>query len=498
MDNHQVDDSTVVPYYDIHINNVQESKPLPPWIRKIIFKSLGIKTHANDRPWFATILYVLTLASAMGYSITNTWYTFADVKSRNTKFDVLNATVILSLTYAFCGIALYANQLAYKLFTSKVLVDSVRLHSKTMFKINIGILILVCGLVFIGLYDYQMYNNFKPSYCLNVSVPVPICHVMYPSHVMLSAFCLLWNLLVGIVCISVCRTHTHSIRRFLLELDMDVIAYELNQMQKQKSAIDETDQGNFVGTAVDHKLTIQSANYRKRKHRNLTIQSTQDLEFEWDQNETARRRRSVAVLARSFESYGLLHKVGDASHPPYKCLQDLCNAHQVQYPGNKPAQGSDGDGEDEVDMDIAEIHIEMLSNQEILNKYWKLQCRLRTTSIYLQRWLASWIILLITWSVFYLIYWIDHDATISDMVIFFIPLICLPMLCSAPTEVNGEGQRVAKSIVPTEERMQLIGFIMRAPLSITIFGMSLNYATVVGAIVAIALAFATKILVAEV
>ena len=30
------------------------------------------------------------------------------------------------------------------------------------------------------------------------------------------------------------------------------------------------------------------------------------------------------------------------------------------------------------------------------------------------------------------------------MIIFFVPLLLLPVLCSGPTEVNGEGMRVAR------------------------------------------------------
>ncbi|XP_071966098.1 uncharacterized protein [Antedon mediterranea] len=497
-DSDPVLNKAAVSYYDIHMNNVSESKPLPPWIRWIIFKSLGIKTHEKDKPWFATFLYMLTLTSALIYAVSNTWYTCADVKSLYTKFDVLSGTVNLTMAYAYCAVALYANQLAYKLFTSNVLVGSVRLHSKTVFKVNVGILILVLGLVFIGLYDYQLFINFQTGHCRNVSAPVIICHIMYPSHATLSVFCLLWNLLVGIVCLSVCRTHTHSIRRFLMELDMDVMAYELKQIKK-KMSIDATDNAKAIDRSIHQRDTLETSNgHCNKRKRNVTVQSTQDLEVEWDHNERARRRRSVAFLARSFESYGLLQKIGDVSQPPYKYLQEYRNNHSIQSTTESIEKSIDREGTDEVDFDLAEIHMEMLTNEEILNKYWKLQCRLRTTSMYLQRWLATWIVLLISWSVFYLIYWIDHNATVSDMVIFFIPLFCLPLLCSAPTEVNGEGQRVAKSIVPTEERMPLISFIMKAPLSFTIFGMALNYATVVGAILAIALAFATKVVVAEV
>lgn len=72
------------------------------------------------------------------------------------------------------------------------------------------------------------------------------------------------------------------------------------------------------------------------------------------------------------------------------------------------------------------------------------QCRLMTTSLALQRWMACWILLILSWSLVYLLYWISHEASIIDMLKFCLPLFLLPLVCSGVTEVNSEGQRVSR------------------------------------------------------
>ena len=51
-------------------------------------------------------------------------------------------------------------------------------------------------------------RTFTDAYCHNVSVSAIVCKVMFVSRVGYSVLSLVWNLLVGIVLLSVCRTHT--------------------------------------------------------------------------------------------------------------------------------------------------------------------------------------------------------------------------------------------------------------------------------------------------
>lgn len=70
------------------------------------------------------------------------------------------------------------------------------------------------------------------------------------------------------------------------------------------------------------------------------------------------------------------------------------------------------------------------------------QSRMRLTSTYLQRWMASWIAYIILWCGDYILYWISHHSTVLDILEFLIPLALLFITTSAFAEVNFEGERM--------------------------------------------------------
>lgn len=70
------------------------------------------------------------------------------------------------------------------------------------------------------------------------------------------------------------------------------------------------------------------------------------------------------------------------------------------------------------------------------------QCRLRSTGLALQRWLVAWVIFILVWSSTFLVYWISHEAKLLDIAEFVLPILLLPLLCSAYGEVNNEGKRM--------------------------------------------------------
>ena len=72
------------------------------------------------------------------------------------------------------------------------------------------------------------------------------------------------------------------------------------------------------------------------------------------------------------------------------------------------------------------------------------QTRLRASSQSLQRWLATWIMFIMVWSIMYLVFWIKNKATLYGIAEFLIPLLLLPLMCSAYGEVNNEGRRMLK------------------------------------------------------
>ena len=51
---------------------------------------------------------------------------------------------------------------------------------------------------------------------------------------------------------------------------------------------------------------------------------------------------------------------------------------------------------------------------------------------------------IIVWSVTFIVWWVKHEATFVGIGEFIIPILLLPIICSAYGEVNFEGQRMLK------------------------------------------------------
>ncbi len=62
----------------------------------------------------------------------------------------------------------------------------------------------------------------------------------------------------------------------------------------------------------------------------------------------------------------------------------------------------------------------------------------------LQRWLLGVVMYIVTWSFTYMLYWVKHEATLLDIALFLIPILILPIVCSAYGEVNYEGKRMLR------------------------------------------------------
>ena len=64
-------------------------------------------------------------------------------------------------------------------------------------------------------------NDVPMNPCQKVQIPLEICQSFFLFQFVYSLFFLLWNALVALVLISVARTHTIDIRRFMRELGID-------------------------------------------------------------------------------------------------------------------------------------------------------------------------------------------------------------------------------------------------------------------------------------
>lgn len=205
---------------DVKTFHTKQSRRLPNWVWFILAKSLGIKLHEFDKRWFGIIMYLLTVSFAIAHVVLFVWYTVYDIKSIRTNQTILTGFVSITIVTYFCTLGPYANKLAAKLFTSQKFIESVRMHSRTIFKMSSAVILILLGIAVMSLNLYNASKIASNVYCAqNVTVSVTVCQAMYGTRVGYTVFCLLWNLLVGIVLLSVCRTHTigkEVVRRFCI------------------------------------------------------------------------------------------------------------------------------------------------------------------------------------------------------------------------------------------------------------------------------------------
>ncbi len=194
----------------------RQSHRLPPWIWWMLAKLLGIKINPDDKPVLGTIVQTLTVLSAIGFILCFSWVTAADIRNEFTKQTVLLGCVAIIGAIYFTCLGIYANRLAAVLLSNQRFVDSVRLHTRTVFKVSAAGLLIIISVANMVLNNYRTRLLYPGSRCENITLSGSLCHAMFGLKVGYSSFCLLWNLLVGLILLSVCRTHT--IGRFIYSM----------------------------------------------------------------------------------------------------------------------------------------------------------------------------------------------------------------------------------------------------------------------------------------
>ncbi|XP_045115802.1 uncharacterized protein LOC123507183 isoform X1 [Portunus trituberculatus] len=463
--------------------SVQQSRRLPYWLWLIIAKSLGIKLHPNDKPILATVLYTLTFASALGFFLTNWWFTGFDIASDYTKTTVIDGSVSIFYTLLWGALGLYANKLAYKLFSHKKFLDMLRLHSKTILKLNASVVLFTLMLLIAIFNDINAFQDFMDETCHTVGVEVIVCKARYIFRVVYSIFAVLWNYLVAFVLVSTCRTHVIGIRRFMKTLEKDARIYEARFMGQAQSFTSERpvleeytwvdedyleELGEQGGGDMDTASSIMMPRQRNRGN----------VEFSDPRGEPEAAQASVSSMA---------------SITPTASTQSF---HSEPLQTSKMSSS----GSFPPPSEVPQVRpLTVMSNSEILFRFWKIQTRLRMSSMALQRWMMSVLSLVVLWLGMNLIIWLNYEPTLIDMANLFLPLALLPLLASAYAEVNQEGLRVLKFICPLEERLQMIFVLQNSPpLQITVYGFTLSYSTITTAAFGILLAFASKVLIQEV
>lgn len=502
-----------------HDRHVQQSRRLPFWLWFIIAKSLGIKLHADDKPIAATVLYTLTFMTALGYIMSNWWFTAYDIASDYTKTTVIDGTISIFYSLLWGALGVYANKLAFRLFSHKKFLDMLRLHSKTILKMNAAAVLFTVMMLFAFFNDVNAYSNFKDKTCQTVAVDVIVCKVRYIMRVVYSGFAVAWNYLVAFVLISVCRTHVIGIRKFMQSLEQDSRVYEARYMGVTQHGtpdrpVLEENGHHSEGNELLSEYTWVDEDYLEE----LRDPGTSDV----DSNSSAlipqqgNRRPSVPDSGGSPDSTGL--PIPRIPSSPSSSRQSVASERSSSL--HKEAQGQIGEKTtstlthrartnsqtDEASSvcstststEVRTKPTPLMSNSEILFRYWKIQSRLRLSSVALQRWMMSILSMVVVWLAMNLVLWLNYDPTLIDLANFFLPLALLPLLASAYAEVNQEGLRLLKFICPVEERLQMLYVLQNNPLQMTVYGFTLSYSTITTAAFGILLAFASKVLIQEI
>ena len=170
---------------------------------------LGVNESKTRKAVVGTLLFILTTVFAFIYTFFGVWYTSYDILSDKTGTTVHIGFVTLFIGFCWCCMGIYSYRLAGKLLTNKYISASVRIHSRTLFKVPAAALLILLGLGFTSLNIYRSYESvYVEDHCSTIGVYRVICHLMFVSRSAFSVIGAIWNLFVGCILLSVTRTHT--------------------------------------------------------------------------------------------------------------------------------------------------------------------------------------------------------------------------------------------------------------------------------------------------
>jgi len=460
----------------------RSAKKIPYWLWVVIAKILGIKLSPDEKPIVSAVLHIATFGSAAVLFCTNLAYQVSAVTSNFTKTDLLDGMVSVMVISYFCGLGVYSHRLGYRLFVHPKFLDMMRLHSKTVFKLNAAFLLFLILSMFVIILNVATVSSIYPDQenitlnktqddinpCQLAQMNVAICQTYWISQVIFSLFFLVWNLLVSVVLVSVARTQTIHIRRFLRELEQDALILDrkLNASYStigSKSARDDlknliwSDDDQIGDMFKDAHVDNQNGGVIDDRV-NVGASGENDFQLDPDRIESSNSSRNNSVSAGS-------------TFQPLDTVLDENESSIVPH---------------------------ILTEQEIMHKYWKITMNVRLASVALQRWMSSIIGLITTWSAIRMVYWLSHTPTWSGVTMFAIPLLLLPLLASSYAEVNYEGAKIIQSILPTESRVMSFQYLYGHPVQMNVYGHSITYGTIGTVVAGILAAFASKILLQEI
>lgn len=189
-------------------SKMRQSRHLPLWAWYLIAKCNGIPLKPGSKPIIGTVLHALTFTGAITYALSYSWYVVYDIISPETPRDIPAGSVSMLLVYFWCGFGFYCKDLSSRLFLHQRFLKDIRMHARTVFKINGALLAFILGLFFTAANIVESLDWFSEAYCDRIALDGIVCHIMSVSSIVFSVFTLIWHSLVSFVFMSVCRTHT--------------------------------------------------------------------------------------------------------------------------------------------------------------------------------------------------------------------------------------------------------------------------------------------------
>eukprot|EP00092_Neocalanus_flemingeri_P021440 GFUD01023246.1.p1 GENE.GFUD01023246.1~~GFUD01023246.1.p1 ORF type:complete len:436 (+),score=65.88 GFUD01023246.1:156-1463(+) len=414
------------------------ARRIPNWLWIILAKSLGISSNPSEKPIFATILSLLTSVSATITFLLNAWFSGHDIVSEHTRSDILDGTVSIMLTSFFCCLGVYSQRLASRILVHPKFLDMLRLHSKKVVKVNSAFLI---GILLSSLSAILNISSFNKTYPYNQNFTFSD-QIINDTDSTLVNPCQLVEVQVEICQIFWISQMIYSIFFLIWNLLIAVVLVSVARTQTIKIRM-------FL------KELAQDANLLDKKLQTSEAQSSSEncSRYFW------------------FEENHIVDLLDDVTD------QDK-NENTIQ------------------EVQAATPHI--MTNQEIMNKYWTISMNVRMISVALQRWMSTIVGLVCAWTAIRLAHWLSHTPTWYGVLMLIMPLLLIPLLASSYAEVNYEGVKAVQSIFPIEGRIRLFRYLYGQPIQMTVYSHAVSYGTIGTVVAGILAAFTSKILIQEI
>ena len=333
--------------------------------------------------------------------------------------DMLDGITSVFITILFCAVGIYANRLSFRLFVHPKFLANLRLHSKTIMKINAAFILLVIMAGFFVVQNVSLvryFYLFDPSWnataaylnatatkttvddsvittpttiteeesaiekkedleesinpCQVIQIPVVICQTFYFFQLIFSLFFMVWNVLVAVVLISISRTHTIQIRTFMRELIYDAHLHDkkfrknfyaptsagFNDTLKEYTWVDNDQVGIELRDGGKQKTdAIEEGSHSSSSS---TQQPTfNNVQLELNDNDDAERKEDVKIKANRIKKrfgagIGTFHRLENAKR------RNQCDNKQDNRIENLE--------------EVTQFVPHIMSEQEIMHKYWKL------------------------------------------------------------------------------------------------------------------------------